>query len=162
MSRLTQAVLVVTADLSGADLGQILEVPKRTADRWLAELRDSGDLSNWSGTMLERLARWEARQWGTQRLADGLRPSAESGSVRHKADAAAVARIMQSIIASHQVKSQLMGEMAIDLSDGVLHDHEARRLQPLVGEAMQSAMVKHRALVELSQLLVNRLQDQAL
>ncbi len=162
MSRLTQAVLAVTAELSGADLGQILEVPKRTADRWLAELRDSGDLSNWSGTMLERLAGWEAREWGTQRLADGLRPSAECGPIRHKADAATVALIMQSIIASHQVNSQLMGEMAIYLSDGVLQDHEARRLQPLVAEAMQAAMSKHRALIELSQQLVNRLQNPVL
>jgi hypothetical protein len=161
MSRLAEAVLAVTADLSGADLGQILEVPKRTADRWLAELRDSGDLSNWSGTMLERLASWEAREWGTHRLADGLRPGAEGIYVRNKADAAAVARIMQCIIASHQVNSQLLGEMAIDLSDGVLHDHEARRLQPLVAEAMQAAMIKHRALIELSQLLINRLKDPA-
>ena len=56
MSRLAHAVLAVAADLSGADLGRILDVPKRTADRWLAELRDGNDLSNWSGTVLERLA----------------------------------------------------------------------------------------------------------
>ncbi len=157
MSRLAQAVLTVAADLSGGDLGRILAVPKRTADRWLAELRDGSDLSNWSGTVLERLAIWESREWGTQRIADALRPLHETDPVQHKADAGAVARIMQCIIASHQVNARLLGEMAIDLSDGVLHDHEARRLQPLVDEAMQSAVVKHRALMELSQLLVNRL-----
>ena len=157
MSRLAHAVLAVAADLSGADLGRILDVPKRTADRWLAELRDGNDLSNWSGTVLERLAFWEAREWGTQRISDALRPHHEGDAVRHKADAGAVARIMQVIIASHQVNARLLGEMAIDLSDGVLHDHEERRLQPLVAEAMQAAVAKHRSLTELSQLLVNRL-----
>ena len=159
MSRLAQAVLTVAADLSGGDLGRILDVPKRTADRWLAELRESSDLSNWSGTVLERLATWEAREWGTQRISDALRPPNHVDQVRSKADAGAVARIMQAIITSHQVNARLLGEMAIDLSDGILHDHEARRLQPLVSEAMQSSVAKHRALTELSQLLVNRLED---
>lgn len=158
MSRLAQAVLSVAVDLSGGDLGRILEVPKRTADRWLAELRDGNDLSNWSGTVLERLATWEADYWGTHRISDALRPHLEGDSVQAKADAAAVARIMQTIIASHQVNAKLLGEMAIDLSDGVLHDHEARRLQPLVAEAMQVAAAKHRVLTELAQLLANRLQ----
>lgn len=159
MSRLAQAVLTVAADLSGGDLGRILDVPKRTADRWLAELRDSSDLSNWSGTVLERLATWEAHEWGTHRISDALRPHHDVEPVRLKADAVAVARIMQTIISSHQINARLLGEMAIDLSDGVLHDHEARRLQPLVSEAMQAAVAKHRALTELSQLLVNRLSS---
>ena len=157
MSRLAQAVLQVVDDLSGGDLASILGVPKRTADRWLAELRDQRDLTNWSGTVLERLARWEAGEWGTSRIADALRPLADTATVQGKADAAAVARIMQSIINSHQINAKLLGEMAIDLSDGVLHDHEARRLLPLVEETLQAATAKHRALTELQQLLENRL-----
>lgn len=52
MSRLAAAVLVVIDDLSGGELADILGVPKRTADRWLAELRDQRDLANWSGIVL--------------------------------------------------------------------------------------------------------------
>lgn len=158
MSRLTRALVTVVADLSGADLARILDIPKRTADRWLAELR-GGDLENWSGPAIERLAGWEAREWGALRISDALRPDGELPPVRGKADAAAVARIMQSIITSHQVNSRLLGEMAMDLSDGVLHDHEARRLLPLVVEAQQASSTKLRELGELRQLLENRLSD---
>lgn len=157
MSRLAAAVLAVVDDLSGGELAEVLAVPKRTADRWLAELRDHRDLTNWSGVVLERLARWEASEWGTHRIADGLHPVEAKAQIQGKADAGAVARIMQSIITSHQVNATLLGEMATDLSDGVLHDHEARRLLPLVEQAQQTAMVKHRALSELQQLLENRL-----
>ncbi len=157
MSRLAEAVRAVVAELSGGDLARILDVPKRTADRWLAELREAGDLANWSGTTVERLAAWEASEWGTHRLADALRPAHTVERPQGKADAAAVARIMSSIITSHQVNARLLGEMAIDLSDGVLHDHEARRLLPLVEEAQQAATGKHRALCELRELLINRL-----
>jgi hypothetical protein len=158
MSRLTRALVSVVADLSGADLARILDVPKRTADRWLAELR-GGDLENWSGAAIERLASWEAREWGTLRISDALRPESHIPEVRGKADAATVARIMQAIIASHQVNARLLGEMAIDLSDGVLHDHEARRLLPLVVEAQQTSISKHRELGELRLLLENRLAN---
>ena len=157
MSRLAKAVLAVAADLSGGDLGRILDVPKRSADRWLAELRDANDLANWSGTVLERLAAWEAHEWGTHRISDALRPAHEGNPALAKADAAAVARSLQVIITSHQVNARLLGEMAIDLSDGVLHDHEARRLQPLIAEALQASVAKHRALIELGHLLTNRL-----
>lgn len=158
MSRLAAAVLVVIDDLSGGELADILGVPKRTADRWLAELRDQRDLANWSGIVLERLACWEAKNWGTHRIADGLRPADTQCQVHGKADASTVARVMQTIITSHQVNASLIGQMASDLSDGVLHDHEARRLLPLLEQAQQSAMAKHRELCELRQLLTNRLQ----
>ena len=157
MSRLATAVRAVTADISGGELGRILEVPKRTADRWLAELRESGDLTNWSGVVLERLAAWEASSWGTHRISDALKPPASVTQVVGTADAGHVARLMSAIITSHQVNARLLGEMATDLSDGVLHDHEARRLLPLVVEAQQSATAKHRALTELRALLLNRL-----
>lgn len=157
MSRLASAVRAVTADHSGGELGRILDVPKRTADRWLAELRESGDLANWSGVVLERLAAWEASSWGTHRIADALRPQQSLAQIVGKADASHVARLMTAIITSHQVNARLLGEMAVDLSDGVLHDHEARRLLPLVEEAQQSATAKHRALTELRELLLNRL-----
>ena len=158
MSRLAAAVLVVIDDVSGGELADILGVPKRTADRWLAELRDQRDLANWSGVVLERLARWEATNWGTHRIADGLRPAEAQSHLQGKADAATVARVMQTIIVSHQVNASLIGQMATDLSDGVLHDHEARRLLPLVEQAQRSAMAKHRELCELRQLLANRLE----
>ena len=157
MSRLTAAVVELVAGLSGGELAKVLDVPKRTADRWLAELREHGDLANWSGTVLERLACWEAHQWGTTRLADALMPEVHAHRIHGKADAASVARMMHAIISSHHINARLLGEMATDLSDGVLHDHEARRLLPLVEEAQQAAVLKHRELCELRQLLGNRL-----
>ena len=157
MSRLASAVRSVTVDISGGELGRILEIPKRTADRWLAELRESGDLANWSGVVLERLAAWEATSWGTHRIADALKPPESGTLIVGKADAGHVARLMSTIVTSHQVNARLLGEMAVDLSDGVLHDHEARRLLPLVEEAQRSATAKHRALTELRELLLNRL-----
>jgi hypothetical protein len=156
MSRLADALRSITADCSGADLAAILDIPKRTADRWLAELR-SGDLGNWHGGVIERLSAHEASTWGTSRIADALRPMSVTSHEREKADASRVAAAMRVIVASHQINAELLGEMAADLSDGVLHDHEARALAPLVERALTATMDKHRVLVRLQTLLKNRL-----
>jgi hypothetical protein len=156
MSRLADALRTVTSGCSGSDLAGILGIPKRTADRWLAELRD-GDLGNWNGAAIEQLCAHEGATWGTTRIADALRPLGSSAHERDKADASRVAAAMRVIVASHQINAELLGEMAADLSDGVLHDHEARALAPLVDKALAATMDKHRVLVRLQVLLKNRL-----
>ena len=59
MSRLHTALLLLTDDCTGSDLAVILDIPKRTADRWLAELR-AGELGNWHAGAIEALAAHEA------------------------------------------------------------------------------------------------------
>jgi hypothetical protein len=157
MSRLATALRHLTDNLSGAELADILDVPKRTADRWLAELRD-GNTDNWHAGAIAALAAHEASSWGTRRIADALVPEAQQATVAEHADADRVARLLPAILASHRVNAELLSTMATDLSDGVLQEHEARSLLPLVRQAQAAATDKHRALVHLEQLLINRLR----
>ena len=157
MSRLHTALLLLTDDCTGSDLAVILDIPKRTADRWLAELR-AGELGNWHAGAIEALAAHEAHAWGTTRLADALRPEGHATQTRDQADADRVARVMVPLVASHQINAELLGTMATDLADGELQDHEARALLPMVEKAQAAAMAKHRALVNLQQMLENRLR----
>lgn len=156
MSRLLTALRSLTDDCSGADLAEILGIPKRTADRWLAELR-TGDADNWHAGAIETLALHEAVTWGTTRLADALLPEAYSGRSTEKADADRLAKLLPVIVSSHLVNTELLSTVAADLADGVLQDHEARALLPLVQKAQTATMEKHRALTKLEQLLENRL-----
>ncbi len=158
MSRLLHALQILTDDCSGSELAGILGIPKRTADRWLTELRQ-GELGNWHAGALETLAAHEAKAWGTSRLADALRPEAHQDHSVEKADADRVAGIMAPIISSHQINAELLGTIASNLADGELQEHEARALLPLVQKAQEAAMIKHRALVRLERLLENRLRQ---
>ncbi len=158
-TRLTAAMQSVCSECSGAQLAHILGIPKRTADRWLAELRD-GNLDNWHGGAVERLASHEMATWGTTRIAESLQPvSADLHVATHeRADVHRVAMVMRAIITSHQVNSELLGEMAQDLSDGVLSLDEVQALVPLVARSQVAVAEKQRALAKLQVMLENRLR----
>ena len=156
-TRLTQALQDLTAESSGAQVAAVLGSPKRTAERWLAELRD-GILDNWHGHALEKLAAYEWKTTGSTRIVDALRPESQIEDLHDCADAARVARAMRTLITSHQVGSTLIGEMANALADSILEDHEARALVPLVQQAIAAAAAKQKDLVRLERMLRNRLR----
>ncbi len=159
-SRLIQALHELTAGCSGAQVGEIIGVPKRTAERWLAELRE-GILDNWHGHALEKLADHEWKNWGTTRIVEALKPEVQIEDLHDCADASRVARAMRTLITSHQANSALIGEMASALADSVIEDHEARSLLPLVQQALAASASKHKDLTKLERMLRNRLKLRA-
>lgn len=156
MSRLATALRNVLSDCSGGDLAAALRIPKRTADRWLAELRDHGNLDNWPGSAIERLAAFEAATWGSTRIVDALRPD-HAVAPQPPADAMSVAQSLGQMIESHACTAELIAEMAVDVADGVLHDHEARRLLPMVDRGLIAITGKHQALRALRDSLQRKL-----
>lgn len=157
MSRLALAMRSVLTDTSGGELAETLQVPKRTADRWLAELRDRGDLANWPGWAVERIAAFEAATWGTRRIVESLIPD-HAVPPQPPADAISVAGSLGQLIESHACNAELIAEMATDVADGDLADHEVRRLLPMVDRGLAAVNGKHTALRALRDSLERRLR----
>ncbi len=158
MARLQETLRTITAELSGGDLSSILDVPRRTADRWLAELRQ-GDADNWNAAAIEALARYESRIWGTTRIADALKPEQDGHGHGDRADVHRLVHCLQTIIASHESSTSLIREIVDSISDNQLSADEARRLLDLAGTALTTTAAKHQTLVRMQAQLINFLRS---
>lgn len=157
MARLQDTLRTITAELSGGDLASIIDIPRRTADRWLAELRQ-GDAGNWNAAAIEALARHESQTWGTTRIADALKPVQAGDGLADRADVHRLVRCLQTIITSHEANTALIREIVDSISDNQLSADEARRLLDLAGTALQTTAAKHQTLVRMQSQLINFLR----
>lgn len=157
MSRLHDVLLSITADLSGGDLAEILNTPRRTADRWIAELRQ-GDSGNWNVATIESLARYELQKWGTTRIAEALMPVAIESGIYERADVRRLVTSLQIIIVSHQSNTALISEIVDSISDNQLSHDEVRRLLELTAQALETTAAKQQAIIRMQQQLTNYLK----
>ena len=157
MSSLIDALTSITLRAGSATLSTALGVPKRTMDRWISSLRE-GDMSSWSAEILLKLCRYEAERWGSTAIADAFRFDQEDkATASMRAAASEVAVIMGYIMDSHSTTNLLLREMATDIADGIIQDHEARRIIPLIDEVVERTAKETALLNDLREALRRQL-----
>lgn len=137
MQRLADALIAITARAGATDLATHLGIPQRTMVRWIAALK-TGDISGWSADVLLGLAQYEAQRWGTATIAESFRTmSATKQPAEQVANTREVAEVMGVVLTAHTETNKLLSEMAVDIADGQLQDHEARRMVPLIETVLE-------------------------
>lgn len=138
MQRLHDALVATVERMPMSELARVIERDPRSARRWVQVLTGQKRLADLSVVAVLHLARHEAREYGTTRIADAFRlaaDKAETGEVS--------AKDLQAFV-SHQARgdireSQLVLEIQSVLEDGVIDADEAESLRKMVGLALKEA-----------------------
>ncbi len=141
MQRLLDALVATVERMPMSELARVIERDPRSARRWVQVLIGQKRLADLSVVAVLHLARHEAREYGTTRIADAFRIDAA-----RPATGEVSAKDLQAFV-SHQARgdireSQLVLEIQSVLEDGKIDATEAESLRKMVGYALKEAVAE--------------------